>query len=58
MTQTRFEQLSKEMAVFSQQNHRDYDKLQKFFLYELNLRCVSKDFLAELSEQKDDDVKF
>lgn len=42
MTQTGFEQLSKEMAVFAQNNHRDYKKLQEFYLYELELRCINK----------------
>jgi len=37
-----FEQLSKEMAVFAQNNHRSYDALREFFLYELNLRCIAK----------------
>lgn len=48
MSQTVFEQLSKEMAVFAQNNFRDYTKIQKFFLYELELRCVSKSELREI----------
>jgi hypothetical protein len=37
-----FEQLSKEMAVFAQNNASDFSKLQKFFLYELELRAIPK----------------
>lgn len=37
-----FEQLSKEMAVFAQNNHNNFSKLHEFFKYELYLRCVSK----------------
>jgi len=37
-----FEQLSKEMAVFAQNNSDDFSKLQKFFLYELELRAIPK----------------
>jgi hypothetical protein len=56
MTQTRFEQLSKEMAVFAQNNHDDYKKLQEFFLYELKLRCIAKSELRVLCEEDDNTV--
>ena len=47
MKQTGFEQLSKEMAVFAQNNYKSYDTLRKFFLYELELRCLNKRELRE-----------
>ena len=46
-----FEQLSKEMAVFAQNNSRDYAKIREFFLYELELRCISKRSLTKLCEE-------
>jgi len=46
-----FEQLSKEMAVFAQNNHRSFEKLREFFLYELELRCVSKRHLRSLAQE-------
>lgn len=52
-----FEQLSKEMSVFAQNNHRDYDKMQKFFLYELELRCLAKREIAELCKEIEPDNK-
>lgn len=56
LMQTRFEQMAKEMAVFAQNNNTNYDKLVEFFLYELNLRCVAKDTLAEMAKQEDDKI--
>ena len=57
--QTVFEQLSKEMVVFAQNNYRNYHELQQFFLYELKLRCISKRDLKKLmikmTEEKDDE---
>jgi|TARA_R100000789_G_C3004063_1_gene149617 hypothetical protein len=58
MKQTGFEQLSKEMAVFAQNNYKSYDTLRKFFLYELELRCLNKRELREtmikLTEEVDE----
>ena len=51
MTDKVFDQLSKEMAVFAQNNYGSYDKLREFFLYELELRCVSKRSLQELAQE-------
>lgn len=43
-------QLSKEMACFAQ-NHASFDELQEFFLYELELRTISKRQLKELAQE-------
>lgn len=56
MTQNRFEQLSKEIVAYCQMNHGKTEKCVEFIMYELNLRTVSKDFLAKISEQNDDKV--
>ena len=51
MTDKRFEQLSKEIVHFCQMHHGSTQKCIDFVLYELELRCVSKDFLTEISKQ-------
>ena len=43
-----FEQLSKEMAVFAQNNAHSFGDLQEFFLYELKLRCIPKRELKKI----------
>lgn len=51
-----FEQLSKEMAVFAQNNHSDYKELQEFYLYELNLRCIKKSNFREILQKEYDNL--
>ncbi len=55
--QTRFEQLSKEIVNFVQ-THPKTQECIDFVKYELHLRCVSKDFLQKISEQKEPEEKF
>lgn len=46
-----FEQLSKEIVMFCQTHGTD--ESINFVRYELYLRCISKDFLTEISRQID-----
>lgn len=56
MTDIVFNQLSKEMATYVQMNPKlSWDELRQFFLYELELRCVSKMFLQEISKEIEPD---
>ena len=49
MSQDRFEQLSTEIVAFVQACGHDTVKCREFVLYELRLRCISKDRLSELA---------
>jgi len=46
-----FKQLSKEIVYYIQNNSEKTEQCIKFVLYELNLRCISKDFLTKISRQ-------
>ena len=55
-TDPRFAQLSKEIVAYCQMNSHKTEKCINFVLYELELRCVSKDVLAKMAEQIDTEV--
>ena len=51
--QNMFEQLSKEIVFYCQNNINDTKSCTDFVLYELYLRCISKNYLEEISRQRE-----